>query len=392
MVFDTTASNTGSKTAACISLQQKVGHPLLWTACRHHIGELIISHVWKGLKIEESSGPEVSLFKKFQSWFSQLQASANGHTISATQLKLKVEVVQALRHHLESGFVRDDYKEFLELCLVYATGTVGEVKSFTFKYPGALHNARWMAKVIYSLKMVLLKKNILSELPENAVFTGPHQLEKLVRFCDFIVSSYVRWWITATNPVKAPSSDLRFSQDILNYEKSDPFLSQVALRAMKNHLWYLTEDLVPLALFDEEVPPADRQKLAHNITAFEKMELPQKRIGTGFGKPVFPGIHTVLDDLAGPDSWLFFSLLRIDPSFLYRPVESWAELSAYQNGLRAAKYLKVVNDVAERAVKLASDFLPWARTEAKYQDILLTVHQERKVLRNQRSSRSKSVG
>ena len=42
MVFDTTSSNTGHLTAACIAIQISLGSALLWAACRHHIGNTCI--------------------------------------------------------------------------------------------------------------------------------------------------------------------------------------------------------------------------------------------------------------------------------------------------------------------------------------------------------------
>ena len=64
MVFDTTASNTGHKTAGCIQVQISLNKPLLWFACRHHIGEIILTHVWTSLKIEVSKSPSITLFKR----------------------------------------------------------------------------------------------------------------------------------------------------------------------------------------------------------------------------------------------------------------------------------------------------------------------------------------
>jgi len=55
MTFDTTASNTGHITAACVSVQQATGKALLWTACRHHVGEIILVQVFNDLKIESSN-------------------------------------------------------------------------------------------------------------------------------------------------------------------------------------------------------------------------------------------------------------------------------------------------------------------------------------------------
>ncbi len=43
-VFDTTSSNTGIHQGATVCIEQELGRPLLWIPCRHHIGELHITH------------------------------------------------------------------------------------------------------------------------------------------------------------------------------------------------------------------------------------------------------------------------------------------------------------------------------------------------------------
>ena len=48
--------------------------------------------------------------------------------------------------------VRDDYREFTQLALVYLDANDSVV---TFQRPCALHKARWMAKLIYTLKIAL---------------------------------------------------------------------------------------------------------------------------------------------------------------------------------------------------------------------------------------------
>ena len=48
---------------------------------------------------------------------------------------------------------RCDYKELLELGLIFT----GYMKNPTFKIPGAMHRARWMAKAIYVLKIYLFR-------------------------------------------------------------------------------------------------------------------------------------------------------------------------------------------------------------------------------------------
>ena len=58
-------SITGHLSAACICLQVKLDKALLWYACRKHIGEVLLTHVWKALKIEASQLRDIELFKRF---------------------------------------------------------------------------------------------------------------------------------------------------------------------------------------------------------------------------------------------------------------------------------------------------------------------------------------
>ena len=66
MVFDTTASNTGHLTAACVCIQEQLGRALLWSGCRHHVGEVVLTHIFKDLNIETSKSPDISVFLKFR--------------------------------------------------------------------------------------------------------------------------------------------------------------------------------------------------------------------------------------------------------------------------------------------------------------------------------------
>ena len=64
--FDTTASNTGHRSDACILIDQKLDKNLLYLACQHHIMELVIGGVFDKLNAASSSKPAFSIFKRFQ--------------------------------------------------------------------------------------------------------------------------------------------------------------------------------------------------------------------------------------------------------------------------------------------------------------------------------------
>ena len=102
-------------------------------------------------------------------------------------------------------------------------------------------------------------------------------------------------------------------------------------------------------------------------------------------------MDTTLGDLVGHDSWAMIGLLKLDCSFLDRAVATWSECPAYKISAATAKSLNVVNDCAERGVKLSTDFLGSARTELHYQDVLQVVEQDRRSHPNLRKRRSTAL-
>jgi len=113
------------------------------------------------------------------------------------------------------------------------------------------------------------------------------------------------------------------------------------------------------------------------------------KYGSGFCKPRFPklpsDIFRDLDFYIGDDLWAFFNILRINTSFLKEPAETWNNNKAYQNAQLVVDNIKVVNDSAERGVKLVQDFHRTARKETHFQNILQTVENSRKYTLNQRN-------
>lgn len=54
---------------------------------------------------------------------------------------------------IEEYFPRNDYKEFLELIIIFLGGVLS--KGICCKAPGTYHFARWIAKALYCLKIYL---------------------------------------------------------------------------------------------------------------------------------------------------------------------------------------------------------------------------------------------
>lgn len=406
MTFDTTASNTGHITAACVTIQQKLGRALLWSPCRHHIGEVILTHVFDGLKIEVSKSPDVNVFTRFRKNFTYLSRGSDemlrrlDHTAFSEEAQTIIQDLKDTALKLaknELTLHRDDYQEFIELCVAFLDGHETAFQAIDIKRPGALHKARWMAKLLYCIKLSLLEDQI-HKLPPGTVTTR-QQVSKIRDFATFATLIYSHWWMTCSTVSDAPLNDLNLYQNLILYEKINPEISKSAIHAFKLHHWYLTEEMIPLALFSNQVSEELKRSISDRLQTIKpdpEVGLPQNRFGTGFGKPRFPqainlSSTTTLADLVGTDSWFMFNILQLNSDFLTKDIGEWKESDAYQNSQTNIQALNVVNDCAERGVKLSSDFLSSAKKEEHFQNVLQVVEDDRKERPNLRKPSNKRV-
>src|SRR6218665_2624284 len=125
----------------------------LWSACQHHIGELMLSHLFNDLKIEASKSPNVTLFTRMRTHWNLLpHSSSQAVMFQPTNYTSEAQKLLAARRDdtiaCTQGVVecvRDDYSEFTELSLVFLGHTKSED---SLRRPGPLHKARWMTQVL----------------------------------------------------------------------------------------------------------------------------------------------------------------------------------------------------------------------------------------------------
>ena len=78
---------------------------------------------------------------------------------------------------------------------------LGEETDAILYRSGAFHHARWMAKAIYSLKIILVR---------NYLDLSRAEILKLIKVCEFIVFIYMETWFTAPLAISAPNNDMQF--------------------------------------------------------------------------------------------------------------------------------------------------------------------------------------
>jgi hypothetical protein len=241
MCFDTTASNTGSQAGACVLLEKMLGRELISLACRHHIMELIVAKVFDAL-MGPSSGPNIKLFQRFGEYWSSIdrfsyESGLDVDFIASALMPVRHDLIQFIQHQLTEFQPRDDYRELLQLSLLFLGAENSE--HIHIQAPGACHRARWMAKLIYCLKIYLFR----SQFKLTA-----RELASLGHFNTFVLKIYLK-----PQASSAPQNDLMLLREIESYKKTNETVANAAMKSFSGHLWYLSEILVGLAFFDSEV-------------------------------------------------------------------------------------------------------------------------------------------
>ena len=230
---------------------------------------------------------------------------------------------------------------------------LGGKLNFNFRAPGAHHHARWMSKVIYTLKIALFKNQLLQ--------LGNFEKEQLVKIetlAIYLCLFYVKYWFCATNATNAPHNDLNLLKLLEKGEKmfegSTIYKSMVSKSKIKmeKHLWYLSERLVPLAFFSSQVPGKVKQDMAKRL---KKYSQPQTMLHQEMPETCSFTSKTLVNFI-GCDSWTFFKLYEIEPTFLTKPEKYWHLDDTFLSLQRLTAGLKVVNDNAERVLGLVTQY------------------------------------
>ena len=88
--------------------------------------------------------------------------------------------------------------------------------------------------------------------------------------------SYVTFWNEATVAARAPKNDIDTIR-LLETGIPNSQLAEAALTSLKRHLWYLAEETVGLALFDDRIPSYEKKAMVKNLNRPEKPK-PLKRL------------------------------------------------------------------------------------------------------------------
>jgi hypothetical protein len=338
----------------------------LFLACRHHVLELVIGAVFNKC-LGPSDGPDIRIFKRFKEQWPLLDhqqyqdVTSNEHAASQVS-DIKERTIQFIAKMLSQNQPRDDYSEMLELGLIYLGVT--PQSEIRFRAPGAMHQARWMAKVIYTMKIWMFRSQFKLTAKEEAGLSD---------ICVFVIRLYIRAWFMAPNAAAAPSSDLQFLKDLVAYESVNANIAKVSAGKFGSHLWYLSEDLVCLSLFDDNTSDQEKSAIVFAIRDNPSTdEDPPKKAVVDL-KTIK---HRQLHSFVSAKSIGLFEALKISTTFFQEDPVLWNGLESYQLAKRTVNALAVVNDHAERGVALVQDYSGLLTKDEQQLQFLLQVVEE----------------
>ena len=154
LCFDSTATNTGIHTGTNIRFSKGPNDIILELACRRHVNELHIKHFSERIVSGKTVSPENQMFKKFQNEWNNIKAPIDPGKVFRFDCKavrgsfLDIQIQKTIsfcRFALNTNvFPRSDYRELLELTLMYLCPDM----SFPIRTPGSISHARFLAKAI----------------------------------------------------------------------------------------------------------------------------------------------------------------------------------------------------------------------------------------------------
>ena len=239
----------------------------------------------------------------------------------------------------------------------------------SFKRPGAVHHARWMAKAIYSLKMFIFRDEFRLSNKE---------LHGLRQFCIFIVVLYLKAWFSSTSATTAADHDLQFLKNLIEYKRINPLISSATCEKMILHLWYLSNELAILSLFDNTVPLEMKKNIVEAAKTRKGTDCEARRFIID-KNDLNSFMEKNLSDFVSEKSLNLFKIFDLPYDFLDIDIELWPTNDSYNENKEYFDQLKVVNDSAERAVALVSEYNQClTRNEEQFQYLLQAIKEHRK--------------
>lgn len=181
-------------------------------------------------------------------------------------------------------------------------------------------------------------------------------------------------WNEAPLAIHGPQNDVDFPEKLGKYPM--PAMAKAATNAFHRHLWYLSEHLVGLALFDPRVECSVKQMMVSNLRRKKDPKNPRRIT-------MQPGADISLADRVTERTMDLFDMIGTNGkerarAFLGKDPSQWSSDPTFKSLKEEAMKLRVVNDTAERGIALIQTYKSLTKDEDQKQYLLRLVDKHRK--------------
>jgi hypothetical protein len=123
---------------------------------------------------------------------------------------------------------------------------------------------------------------------------------------------YTKACFSATSAIAAPAGDLSLLKTLVCYP--DEQIDKATSKTLANHLWYLSEDLAALSLFDANVEVEIKRLLVAGLKE-DGQENPQPRADVDLASKETLAMKTVANFVPSASLWVF-AAFQVPTGFL----------------------------------------------------------------------------
>ena len=146
------------------------------------------------------------------------------------------------------------------------------------------------------------------DLLSSQIYLSDEDVAKVKSLAIFVALFYVPYSLRSAHAATAAWDDLQYYREMHQLSELAAFhpITEAVLKSLERHSAYREAAALVFALFSEDFPAEERQKVAASLSSMPRPEV----IPTG--NPLFVSIRGVknLADHVGERSWLMFNLLK----------------------------------------------------------------------------------
>ncbi len=146
-------------------------------------------------------------------------------------------------------------------------------------------------------------------------------------------------------------------------------------------MWYLSEELVPLALCDQSTLDVNKAAIVTAMLQAGRPQQipPQKPMMNDHLLTNHVRGEVQLQSFVGERSWLIFDRLDVPCDWMQLQPSEWINSADFMRFNDLVHSLEVVNDCAERAIKDVTEFVNYAKDANSRDRVMMVVNHHRQI-------------